>query len=69
MLAFAMLIINVVIYINARNSDSVDSNVAIIIASVAIGLVALPLLGFLIFHIYLAVSGRTTREIIKKIKA
>lgn len=32
------------------------------------GIIAIPLVGFLIFHIYLAVTGKTTREMLKKIK-
>ena len=31
------------------------------------GIIALPMLGFLIFHIYLAVRGKTTRELLKKL--
>jgi hypothetical protein len=39
-----------------------------VICSVIVGLIALPLIGFFIFHVYVAVSGNTTREILKDIK-
>ena len=46
---------------------NVDATIVIIIGSVAVGIIAVPLFGFLIFHIYLSLSGKTTREMIKKI--
>lgn len=45
-----------------------NSTVVIVVCSVAVGIIAIPLLGFFIFHIYVACTGNTTREIIKKIK-
>jgi hypothetical protein len=41
--------------------------VAIIICSVVLGVIGLPMLGFLVFHIYLSLTGRTTREVLKKL--
>ena len=40
----------------------------IIICSIATGIIAIPLAILLIFHIYLAIKGKTTREVKKKIK-
>jgi hypothetical protein len=60
-----MLVINAIVAMLGK--DSVNSTVVIIVAVCATGVIALPMMGFLIFHIYLTVSGRTTREIIKKI--
>jgi hypothetical protein len=60
-----MLVINAIVAMLGK--DSVNSTVVIIVAVCATGVIALPMLGFLIFHIYLTVSGKTTRELIKKI--
>jgi hypothetical protein len=59
--------VNVVVYTISK-SDTVNPMIVIIVCSVAAGLIGLPLLGFLIFHIYISISGNTTREVIKKIK-
>jgi predicted permease len=67
MSSIVMLIVNLVVYMLAKNSD-VDPTVVIVVSSVAVGLIAVPLFGFLIFHLYVSFTGRTTREIIKKIK-
>ena len=63
--SIVMLVINAIVAMLGK--DSVNSTVVIIVAVCATGVIALPMMGFLIFHIYLTVSGRTTREIIKKI--
>lgn len=47
--------------------DQINQTVVIIVAVVATSVIALPLAGFLIFHVYLTVTGKTTREIVKKI--
>jgi thiosulfate reductase cytochrome b subunit len=31
------------------------------------GVIAIPMLVFIVFHIYLAVTGKTTRELLKKL--
>ena len=50
------------------NGAQVNSFLLIIICSVAVGIIALPLIGLMIFHIYLAIKGKTTRELINSIK-
>lgn len=42
--------------------------VAIVICGVVVALIAIPMLGFLGFHIYLALTGKTTRELLKDIQ-
>ncbi len=60
-------IINLVVYFLSVNGSSIDSTVAIIICSVILGILAVPMLGFLIFHVYLSFTGKTTRELLKKL--
>ena len=56
-----MFFVNVIVFAIANAGSEVNSTVVIIICSVAVGIIAIPLLGFFIFHIYLAVTGKTTR--------
>lgn len=67
-LTLVTFIINAVVFANNQNGQDVDPSVVIIICSVAISVVALPVIIFFIFHIYLSLTGKTTREVIKKIK-
>lgn len=66
MCSISILIVNLVVFMLGKQSN-IDPTIVIIIGSIAVGVIVLPLLGFLIFHFYLTFSGRTTREIIKKI--
>lgn len=61
------LVANVVIYLTAKAGTQVNSIVIIVVCSVIVGIIALPLIGFFIFHLYLVITGRTTREVIKSI--
>ena len=61
MLTIGMFFVNVIVFAIANAGSEVNSTVVIIICSVAVGIIAIPLLGFFIFHIYLAVTGKTTR--------
>ena len=58
--------VNLVVFFIAQSGD-VDSTVAIIICSVVGGILLIPMLGFLIFHIYLSLRGKTTRELLKRL--
>lgn len=60
-----MLVVNIVVYL--MGTESVNSTVVIVVSVVAASVIALPLVGFLIFHVYITFSGRTTREVVKKI--
>ena len=66
MASIMMLVINAVVAMLGK--DAVNSTVVVIVAVCATGVIALPMMGFLVFHVYLSVTGRTTREIIKKIE-
>jgi len=57
----------VVVFIIAQSGSEINSTVAIIICSVVFGVIAIPMLVFIAFHIYLAVTGKTTRELLKKL--
>ena len=57
---------NLVVFFVSQDG-SIDSTVAIIISAVVFGLIAIPFIGFLIFHIYLSIKGKTTRELLKKL--
>ncbi len=61
MSTIVMAIINLVVYFLSLNGSSIDSTVAIVICSVVLGIIAVPMMGFLIFHIYLSLTGKTTR--------
>ena len=52
--------VNLIVFFITQDG-TVDSTVAIIISAVVLGLIALPMIGFLIFHIYLSIKGKTTR--------
>ena len=52
--------VNLIVFFVSQDG-TVDSTVAIIISAVAFGLIAIPMIGFLIFHIYLSLKGKTTR--------
>jgi hypothetical protein len=60
-----MLVVNIIVYL--MGTESVNSTVVIVVSVVAASVIALPLIGFLIFHVYITFSGRTTREVVKKI--
>ena len=68
MLTIGMFFVNVVVFAMSNVGTEVNSTVVIVICSVAVGIIAIPLLGFFIFHIYLTITGNTTREVIKNLK-
>lgn len=68
MLSIVALVANLIVFFVGKSGSEVNSVVIIIVCAVIVGLIAVPLLGFFIFHIYLVISGRTTRELIKSIK-
>ena len=50
-----------------KSGSAVDGTVVIIICSVVVGGMILTLLGFLIYHLFLICTGKTTREHLKKL--
>lgn len=61
MSTIVMAIINLVVYFLSLNGSNINSTVAIVICSAVLGIIAVPMMGFLIFHIYLSLTGKTTR--------
>ena len=61
-----MAIINTVIYILEKQEDNIDQTAVIVVVSVIGGVLGLPLVCFLGFHIFLSLTGSTTRELIKE---
>jgi hypothetical protein len=64
---FAIFIVNLSVYLINKASKEVNNTVVIIILSVIGGLLGIPIVIFSLFHFYLCVTGRTTREVIKNI--
>ncbi len=61
MCSLGAAIVNAIVFFLTQDNGSVDSTLAIVICSIVFGIVALPMLGFLVFHLYLALKGKTTR--------
>jgi hypothetical protein len=56
------LTFNLIIYGIHKSGSSVNSTAVIIVCLVIVGLIAVPFICFFLFHIYLLLRGRTTRE-------
>jgi hypothetical protein len=67
MCSLATAIVNLVVFFLSAGGTAVNSTVAIIICSVVLGIIGLPMLCFLVFHVYLSLTGKTTRELLKKL--
>lgn len=61
MLSIGTFLVNLIIFGVSMAGSNIDSVIIIIICAVAVGILGVPLLGFFIFHIFLAVTGKTTR--------
>jgi len=66
--AAALILINMVLFIISKSAGSISQIAVIVIASIVGGLIGIPILGFFIFHLYLAITRNTTREVLKHIK-
>ena len=66
-LSAALLIINMVLFIISKSAGTISQIAIIVIVSIVGGLIGIPILGFFIFHLYLAITRNTTREVLKKI--
>ena len=67
-LSVLMVIINTVIFIIKKSDDDVNQTAIIVVVAVIGAVLGLPLLCFFGFHIYIAATGNTTRQVIKKIE-
>ena len=66
-ITFILLLINMIVFIISKSNSNISQTAVIIIVSIVAGVLGLPIIGFFIFHIYLACTGNTTREVLKKI--
>jgi hypothetical protein len=57
-----------VVFLIQKSSKDVSQTAIIVIVSVVGAIIGLPILGFLIFHIYLTITKKTTRELLKHIE-
>lgn len=64
---FAIFIVNLAVYLINRDNKAVNQTVIIIVISVIGGVIGIPILIFALFHVYLCLTGRTTREVLKRI--
>ena len=60
-------LINMVVFIVHKSQDDVNQTVVIVAVATVGGVLGVPLVAFCLFHAFLAVTGSTTRECIKKI--
>ena len=63
-----LILINMVLFIISKSAGSINQIAVIVITSIVGGLIGIPILGFFIFHLYLAITRNTTREVLKHIK-
>jgi hypothetical protein len=66
--SIGLCLINMVVFIISKSSSSVNQTAIIIIVAIVAALLGIPLIGFFIFHLYLACTRNTTREVLKKIE-
>ena len=67
-LSVVLIVINMIVFMISRSAENISQTVVIIIAAIVGGLIGIPILGFFIFHLYLAITRNTTREMLKHIK-
>ncbi len=63
--SLGMAIVNGIVYFITSDGSTVNPTIAIVVCSIVFGIIAIPIVGFLGFHIYLAIRGKTTRELLK----
>lgn len=62
-----LILTSLLMFLLSKTGSAINSTVAIIVSSVVMGGMVLVLLGFLLYHVYLICSGKTTREHQKKL--
>lgn len=68
MLSIVLLVVNMIFFVISKTQSSISQTAVIVIASVLGGILGVPLLAFFGFHLYLAITRKTTRDVLKKIK-
>lgn len=66
-LTVVMAIVNLAVFFIEQAKDNANQTTIIIIVSVIAGVLCIPLLCFFLFHLFLAITGNTTRQCLKKI--
>jgi hypothetical protein len=61
MLTIGTFLLNLIIYSISMIGSQIDTKVVIIIFAVVVGVIGVPLLIFFVFHIWLTITGKTTR--------
>lgn len=61
MLTIGSFLLNLIIYSISMIGSQIDTKVVIIICAVVVGIIGVPLLIFFVFHIWLTITGKTTR--------
>ena len=67
-ITIVLLIINMIIFIIAKSESNISQTAVIVIVAIVGSVLGIPILGFFIFHIYLACTRNTTREVLKSIE-
>jgi hypothetical protein len=65
-MSFMLCLINMIVFVISKTSN-INQTAVIIIVSIVAGLLGIPIICFFIFHIYVAITRNTTREVLKKI--
>ena len=62
-----MLLSNLIVFLVTQSDQQVNKTVVVIFTALIGAVLGLPILVFLVFHLYLALTKQTTREVIKKL--
>lgn len=60
-ISMVLFIINMVVFLIGKTTKNVDPTAIIIIISIVAAVIGIPILVFLIFHLYLLITKKTTR--------
>ena len=60
-IAMALCIINLVVFTISKTENEINHTAVVVIVSIVGALLGIPVIGFFIFHIYLACTRNTTR--------
>jgi uncharacterized Tic20 family protein len=60
-IAIVVILVSLIMFLIGKIGSAVNSTIAVIVCSAIIGVMVLVLTGFLLYHVYLICSGKTTR--------
>lgn len=67
-LTIGIFFLNVIVFAVNRSGSQISRTAVIVICVIVVAVIALPLILFFCFHLFLAITGRTTNEIIKQFR-